>query len=678
MPKIIWRCECGAAYEMQEERLGSRVRCRQCSAVSLIEKPSITPIPPPLPKANVPSSEVSDKRSISPGHSAAAVNTESKKPELSQSVIWVAGILGTGTLLLLLSVLVFVFRGGSTPQPGVETEESPLVKELRELEEKATALRRDVQAQHPSADVQSNMPTGKVLGLEDLAELVGPSVVQVNVTGPKIASTGSGFVLDKQGTIVTNYHVIEDATAGTVVFSDRTIAPITGYLGVWPEKDIALVRVECSPDKLHPLHLATSVPRQGERVAAFGSPLGLQQSVTEGIVSAIRESKELQAIAVTDIDALLIQTTTPISPGNSGGPLVDMKGMVVGVNTMGLRGGENLNFAVAIAEFPPLLLAMSEIASPLPAIDPIGNPARQLLRRAPDHDTEDDSYTEIWNAIRANRMGDALRMLASVPNERRGTGYWIASGHVNFRLGRFDDAQAAFGKAVANDPNNTESLLRLALALRFDGSPARDGHNQVARDLCKRVIQLDPTSVPAYVICGLCTQYSDWVESIGHFKMAVALDPTDFGAQYNLGVVMLSRYERNAWEPLQEALRLEKEINLDDYWVREGLAHDLSNLTTLPTTNSLQVPLKLAIANAFRNGKQYELAIQEYKQVLEIEPDNPVVPWGMHFTYKDWRGADDSDARYWIRRGRGEYFSPGSSTEAYMPVILFNYFGMLR
>ena len=161
-------------------------------------------------------------------------------------------------------------------------------------------------------------------------------MVQVNVTGPEEAATGSGFVLDKQGTIVTNYHVIEDATAGTIVFSDRTSAPITGYLGVWPEKDIALVRVECPPEKLHPLRLATSAPRQGERVAAFGSPLGLQQSMSEGIVSAVRESKELRALGPIDINARLIQTTTPISHGNSGGPLVDMKGMVVGVNTYDL------------------------------------------------------------------------------------------------------------------------------------------------------------------------------------------------------------------------------------------------------------------------------------------------------------------------------------------------------
>ena len=144
----------------------------------------------------------------------------------------------------------------------------------------------------------------KALDLADLVERVEPSVVQLNVSGPAGAFTGSGFVIDKQGTILTNYHVIQDATEGTVVFSDKTSAPITGYVDARPEKDIALLHVECPPDKLHPLDLATSPPRPGERVAAFGSPLGLSRSVSEGIVSAVRQSKELRTLVPVEVDAL--------------------------------------------------------------------------------------------------------------------------------------------------------------------------------------------------------------------------------------------------------------------------------------------------------------------------------------------------------------------------------------
>ena len=87
------------------------------------------------------------------------------------------------------------------------------------------------------------------------------------------------------------------------------------------------------------------------------------------------------------VNARLIQTTTPVSHGNSGGPLVDMKGMVVGVNTMTFRplGGENVNFAVAAVELPPLLLAKNETPSPLPTSDPAAGGVRRILSRASDH-----------------------------------------------------------------------------------------------------------------------------------------------------------------------------------------------------------------------------------------------------------------------------------------------------
>ncbi len=231
------------------------------------------------------------------------------------------------------------------------------------------------------------------MGLEDLIEKVEPSVVQVNVTMLTGVATGSGFVLDKRGTIITNYHVIQDATAGTVVFFDKTVVPIAGYTGVWPEKDIVLLHVDCSSEKLHPLTLATLPPRAGERVAAFGSPLGLSRSVSEGIVSAIRQAKEVRMTvpqaAALEVDALLIQTTAPISHGNSGGPLVNAKGDVVGVNTLTFQEwGENLNFAVSSADVQPVLWESSKKPYPLPmgnADQTAGNRTAQFMRRGEAH-----------------------------------------------------------------------------------------------------------------------------------------------------------------------------------------------------------------------------------------------------------------------------------------------------
>ncbi len=334
---------------------------------------------------------------------APAASTETDVPASEPAQPWwrstAAALIGSGAAaaVVLVVVLVLIF-GPSADNTTVSRDEIANETEEETFDDGG------------SAPQQQNF---KILELADLAELVGPSVVQVDVTRPEGAGTGSGFVLDKRGTIVTNSHVIEDATGGRIVFADRTSVPITGYLGMWPRKDIALVRVECPPEKLHPLRLATSEPRRGERVAAFGSPLGLQQSVSEGIVSAVRESKELRTLSRIDVNARLIQTTAPISPGNSGGPLVDMKGLVVGVNTAGVRG-ENINFAVAVVEFPPLLLAKSETPSPLPASDPAAR------------DKDSPPQAEDVASVREPQPGDAR--LASDLNMRIARGEPIPAG----------------------------------------------------------------------------------------------------------------------------------------------------------------------------------------------------------------------------------------------------------
>jgi serine protease Do len=209
-----------------------------------------------------------------------------------------------------------------------------------------------------------------------LVRKVSPSVVQIMVTAyapiegedhgqgnaglvvGRQQVTGSGFIIDPDGYIITNAHVVNDAERVQVVLPPTTpdgslatalsskieIVPAR-IVGVAKEKDLALLKIEGS--KLPALPLASYQElRQGHMVFAFGSPEGLRNSITHGVVSAVARQLD------PDSPLIYIQTDAPINPGNFGGPLVNLNGEVVGVNTFILSqsgGNEGLGFAIPCA-----------------------------------------------------------------------------------------------------------------------------------------------------------------------------------------------------------------------------------------------------------------------------------------------------------------------------------------
>lgn len=142
--------------------------------------------------------------------------------------------------------------------------------------------------------------------------------------------SGSGFVWDYKGHIITNYHVIQGADRATVTLADRSTWEAVP-VGVAPEKDLAVLRIEAPRNTLRPMPVGTSDDLQvGQSVYAIGNPFGLDQTLTTGIVSALgREIESVAGIPIRDV----IQTDAAINPGNSGGPLLDSSGRLIGVNT---------------------------------------------------------------------------------------------------------------------------------------------------------------------------------------------------------------------------------------------------------------------------------------------------------------------------------------------------------
>jgi S1-C subfamily serine protease len=173
-------------------------------------------------------------------------------------------------------------------------------------------------------------------------------------------ASGSGVVLDDEGHVLTNNHVIEGASEVTVSLeSEGQMYPAT-VVGTEPNSDLALLKVEAPASKLHPLTLGNSDEMEvGDPVVAIGNPFDLQRTVTSGIVSALQ--REIQAPDGVTIDHV-IQTDAAINPGNSGGPLINSAGEVIGINSQIATGGSGSEGNVGIGFAIPINTAKEEIA----------------------------------------------------------------------------------------------------------------------------------------------------------------------------------------------------------------------------------------------------------------------------------------------------------------------------
>jgi len=249
------------------------------------------------------------------------------------SMILIIGILGCS-----LQAQPFSLLERKTPSP----TPTPIV-----LIATPTPLPADKVAEADAFDIEEQLVT-------NVYERVSPSVVHITsrvmvmdfFLGPMPQEgTGSGFVIDKEGHIVTNNHVVEGAETIEVTLFDSTRIPAE-IVGLDPANDLAVLRIDVPSAKLNPVELGSSdALRVGQRAIAIGNPFGLDWTLTTGVVSSlgrplrIDEQRYLYNV---------VQTDAAINPGNSGGPLLDSSGRVIGVNTAIRSGAENIGFAVPV------------------------------------------------------------------------------------------------------------------------------------------------------------------------------------------------------------------------------------------------------------------------------------------------------------------------------------------
>src|SRR5689334_10914524 len=322
--------------------------------------------------------------------------------------------------------------------------------------------------------------------LPALVKRVKPSVVAIatyDATGEALM-TGSGFFL-APGEVVTNLHVIRGAARAEIKTLDGKgkVYPVSGALAVDEEGDLALLGIDMPLDRVRSTELARDLPDEGEQIFVIGNPLKLEGSVSDGIVSAVREVPNSYRI---------IQITAPISHGNSGSPVFNLRGQVLGVVTVKVTNGQNINLAIAAARVAQLHAGKLQ---PLPelALKSKGDVAESSYRNGLDslwlgnydsavgyfenavnkNPKRADAWVQVGyckvkqgknqEAIRAYQQALQLKPEDAEIHNKLGDAYYYA--------GRLPEAIESYTTAAQLEPNNAETFYNLAIAYSESGNP---------------------------------------------------------------------------------------------------------------------------------------------------------------------------------------------------------------
>ncbi len=194
---------------------------------------------------------------------------------------------------------------------------------------------------NPSLEVVAPLPGSvqKEMDVSDIHKMISPSVVSIVVYNDRreVSGRGTGFFTSASGEVVTNHHVMKGSSHAEIKTAGGNTYPVTGVIAEDAANDIIRLATGAPAGSAKPLRISTYRPQVGEKVVVIGSPLGLEQTVSDGIVSAYRKWRDYR---------IVLQITAPISPGSSGSPVVNLRGEVIGMAFMQFMQGQNLNFCI--------------------------------------------------------------------------------------------------------------------------------------------------------------------------------------------------------------------------------------------------------------------------------------------------------------------------------------------
>jgi S1-C subfamily serine protease len=314
--------------------------------------------------------------------------------------------------------------------------------------------------------------------LPALVKRVKPSVVAIatyDASGEALM-TGSGFFL-APGQVVTNLHVIRGAARAEIKTLDGKgkVYPVSGALAIDEEGDLALLGIDMPLDRSRGAELARELPDEGESIFVIGNPLKLEGSVSDGIVSAVREVPNSYRI---------IQITAPISHGNSGSPVFNLRGEVLGVVTVKVTNGQNINLAIAAGRVAQLRAGKLQLLPDL-ALRSKGDVAESSYRNGLD---------SLW-------------------------------------LGNYDSAVGYFENAVNKNPKRVDAWVQVGYCR------VKQGKNQEAIRAYLQALQLKPEDAEIRNKLGDAYYYAGRLrEAIESYTMAKQLEPNNAETFYNLAI----------------------------------------------------------------------------------------------------------------------------------------------
>jgi tetratricopeptide (TPR) repeat protein len=378
-----------------------------------------------------------------------------------------------------------------------------------------------------------------IFDVKKLATTTRPAVALVTIfdKSGKPLKLGTGFFVSSDGKLVTNAHVIEGADHATAKLENGATYSLRGVLKAGVEKDLVLLQADAKDVPFLTVNREPSLPEVGSRVAVIGSPLGLEGTVSEGIISGLRNANK---------DDQWLQMTAAVAPGSSGSPVVDENGKVVGIATILINNAQALNFARPVIYVSELLDQSNATTEAAPFWTISANPRNVVLN--------DPDFVAAENALQKDDAAGALKFLNGIAAKyAENDAFLFKLGAVYERLNLLDDAVQAYQHALKLEPTNGIGWTSLGSTF------AKLKRFAEAKDAAKQAVKQSPDYGPAWALLGkLYSDENRYADAADAFQKAAQLMPKDAEFWRSLAV---SYSKMNEPAKSQEALQKSQEIS---------------------------------------------------------------------------------------------------------------------